>query len=230
MNNLEQLKKDAKILSGMLCTGLRRAFGSDAAMIDRLIAAIESLEAEPVDKSEEKVIIPKQKLSDMHKELVDRANRIAHLESMLEAEPVEGELLPCPFCGSKKIDLSEVRGFVNGDTSRPFIAAGCDNCHASGPDTEFESIPGYEESLAKWNTRPTEQTEQGWISALGSSYAMFENIREALSKADQNCLGSNGNGSGLEWALRDEIIDGISRQIESIDSILPQAPTKEVSE
>ncbi len=65
-----------------------------------------------------------------------------------------GELLPCPFCGGTNIDESFARGFEGGDVSKPFIAAGCYDCDATGPDV---SVPngenGYKESIKAWNTR-----------------------------------------------------------------------------
>jgi len=38
-------------------------------------------------------------------------------------------------------------------------------------------------------------------------------IRELLSEQDIGCLGSNGNGE-IEWSLRDEVIDGITKLID----------------
>ena len=42
--------------------------------------------------------------------------------------------------------------------------------------------------------------------------AHLEVLRELIAKQDVNVFGSNGDGE-IEWSLRDEIVDGLTKQI-----------------
>ena len=43
--------------------------------------------------------------------------------------------------------------------------------------------------------------------------AKLDFLRGLLSEQDEGCLGSNGNGE-IEWSLRDEVVDGITKLID----------------
>lgn len=64
------------------------------------------------------------------------------------------ELKPCPFCGSKEIDASMVRGYQAGDMTQPIIAAGCWACGAIGKSVLVpDHSTGYQEAADAWNMR-----------------------------------------------------------------------------
>lgn len=47
---------------------------------------------------------------------------------------------------------------------------------------------------------------------IGRLVGALEYVREVLNDADVNCFGENGNGE-IEWSLRDEVIDNLTRNI-----------------
>ena len=64
----------------------------------------------------------------------------------------KGELLPCPFCGSKDIDYGICTGTVSG-----FDYIECQNCFF-----EITGVSSYnlEHVRKKWNTRPQLLTDE----------------------------------------------------------------------
>ena len=76
---------------------------------------------------------------------------------------------PCPFCGGSDIDEAFVRSYKSGDQSQPIIAAGCNSCGASGPDTNVpDHSTGYKESINKWNDRAEVERLQARVAELES--------------------------------------------------------------
>lgn len=58
----------------------------------------------------------------------------------------KGELLSCPFCGSKDIDFGICTGTLKG-----FDYIQCENCFFEITDVESDNL---EDVREKWNTRP----------------------------------------------------------------------------
>src|SRR5690606_30875431 len=83
---------------------------------------------------------------------------------------MEVKLIDCPFCGSKNIDESMVRGYAAGDRTQPIIAAGCWGCGATGPQIPVpDHSTGYKEAADSWNKRPQSDLEM---------------VQKALNKTD----------------------------------------------
>ena len=73
------------------------------------------------------------------------------------------DLLPCPFCGSTKVDVSMKLRQQLGDPDRYHIACYCRDCHAMGPRVLCKGIGGrfaefptkeqdIQEAINKWNS------------------------------------------------------------------------------
>jgi len=50
------------------------------------------------------------------------------------------------------------------------------------------------------------------INRIEALKSHLEFLRDLISEQDINVFGSNGNGE-IEWSLRDEVIDGLTKQI-----------------
>ena len=113
------------------------------------------------------------------------------------------ELKPCPFCGSKRVNVAEIAG--------NFFAV-CGNCGAEG-----KQMATISDAIVMWNNRAGDKPERkavnvGEVAVFPNAKADKEQVKKVLEEAAEvfGAWQDSDIGNISDYAVLDEITDLIT--------------------